>query len=122
VAQHAAMACFEDASLQEYERRRRQFRERRDYLVPALRTLGLDVPVMPDGAFYVWADCRQAAARLGLSDSWAFAHAVMEQAHVAITPGRDFGHAQTAGFVRLSSASALGELQAAVGRLERLLR
>jgi aspartate/methionine/tyrosine aminotransferase len=122
VAQHAAMACFEPASLAEYERRRAEFRARRDYLVPALQAVGLDVPVMPDGAFYVWADCRRAAARLGLPDSWAFAHAVMQQAHVALTPGRDFGHAQTASFVRLSSASALPDLQAAVARLAELLR
>ena len=121
VAQHAALACFEPDSIAEFERRRQAFRERRDYLVPALQSLGLNVPVMPDGAFYVWADCRQAAARLGLADSWAFAHALIERAHVAITPGRDFGVADTAGFVRLSSASSMEALRTAVARLGELL-
>jgi len=122
IAQHAALACFEPSSIAEYERRRAEFKARRDTFVPALRALGLDVPVLPDGAFYVWADCSRACARLGLKDSWEFAYAVMERAHVAITPGRDFGGtAQTASFVRLSSASSMEHLHSAVQRLRTLL-
>ncbi len=59
VAQHAALACFESESLAEYERRRAEFKVRRDFFVPALNALGLTVPVMPDGAFYAWADCSE---------------------------------------------------------------
>jgi aspartate/methionine/tyrosine aminotransferase len=57
LAQHAALACFEPESLAIFEQRREAFRERRNYLVPALREVGLEVPVTPDGAFYVFADC-----------------------------------------------------------------
>ncbi len=121
VAQHAALACFEDESIAEYERRRAAFRARRDYLVPALEALGLPVPVVPDGAFYIWADCAQACARLGLADSWEFAHALMRQAHVAVTPGRDFGSAQTGRFIRLSSASATEQLELAVQRIAEMV-
>ncbi len=121
VAQHAAMACFETDSIAEYERRRQAFQARRDYLVPALRAIGLDVPVMPDGAFYAWADCTRACERLGVADSWELAFALMQQAHVAVTPGRDFGQAQTARFIRLSSASSTEQLQTAVSRLKELL-
>jgi aspartate/methionine/tyrosine aminotransferase len=105
----------------EYEHRRAEFKARRDYFVPALNALGLHVPVMPDGAFYAWADCTAAAARLGVTGSWDFAFEVMNQANLAITPGRDFGHADTARFVRFSTARALPELQTAVTRLQQLL-
>ena len=121
VAQHAALACFEADSLAEYERRRSEFQARRDYFVPALNRLGLTVPVLPDGAFYAWADCSAVCARLGIRDSWDFAFQVLQQAHVAITPGRDFGVADTGHFVRFSSASSMEVLRAAIGRLERML-
>jgi len=118
VAQQAALACFEPDSLTEYERRRAEFKARRDYFIPALNALGLSVPVAPDGAFYAWADCSQACTRLGLKDSWEFAFAALEHAHVAITPGRDFGTDQTARFVRFSTANSMDELKTAIARLK----
>ncbi len=116
LAQHAALACFEPESIAEYERRRGEFRARRDFLVPALNAMGLTVPVMPDGAFYAWADCSRHSA-----SSWDFCFDVMKQAHVAITPGRDFGRHGTERFVRLSYASSMGQLHEAVERLRRML-
>lgn len=116
VAQHAALACFEPESLSEYERRRAEFRARRDFLVPALNRLGLTVPVMPDGAFYAWADCSAFA-----TDSWDYAFDLMRRAHLAITPGRDFGEADTQRYLRLSYATALPQLEEAVTRLQRCL-
>ena len=121
VAQHAALACFEAQSLAEYERRRAEFKARRDYFIPQLNALGLTVPVMPDGAFYAWADCSAACARLNIKDSWDFAFEVMQRAHVAITPGRDFGSAQTGNFVRFSTASSMAQLKIAVERLKTML-
>jgi len=121
VAQHAALACFEPESLQEYERRRAEFKARRDYFIPELNRLGLTVPVMPDGAFYAYADCTQAAARLGVSGSWDFAFELMKRAHLAVTPGRDFGHAAPEQFVRFSTANSMAQLQEAVARLEAVL-
>jgi aspartate/methionine/tyrosine aminotransferase len=121
IAQHAALACFEPESIALYEQRRTEFKARRDYFIPELNAMGLTVPVMPDGAFYAWADCSAACAKLGVKDSWDFAFAVMNRAHVAVTPGRDFGTAQTASFVRFSTASSLEQLQIAVARLRQLL-
>jgi aspartate/methionine/tyrosine aminotransferase len=115
-AQHAALASFEAGSIDEYEGRRAEFRRRRDYIVPALEGLGLPVPVVPDGAFYAWFDCSRYSA-----SSWDFCFDLMDRAHVALTPGRDFGPAQAERFVRLSFASAMPQLQAAVGRLARVL-
>ncbi len=116
IAQHAALACFEPESIAECERRREEFRARRDFLVPALDALGLRVPVLPDGAFYAWADCSAHAP-----SSWDFAFDLMRRAHVAITPGRDFGRAGSERWVRLSYASAMPQLQEAVARLGRVL-
>ena len=121
IAQHAALACFEPESLAVYEQRRSAFAARRDFFVPALQSAGLDVPVVPDGAFYVWADCSKACERLGVQGSWDFAYEVMRRAHVAITPGRDFGNANTAQFVRFSTASSMDALATAAQRLTTLL-
>ena len=121
IAQHAALACFEDTSLAEYERRRAEFKARRDYFIPELNRLGLLVPVMPDGAFYAYADCTQAAARLGVSGSWDFAFELMQHAHLAVTPGRDFGTDAPERYVRFSTASSMEHLKEAVARLESVL-
>ena len=121
IAQHAALACFEPESLLEYERRRAEFKARRDYFIPELNRLGLTVPVMPDGAFYAYADCTDAAARLGVNGSWDFAFELMKRAHLAVTPGRDFGHAAPNQFVRFSTANSMAQLKEAVARLESVL-
>ena len=121
ISQHAALACFEAESIAEYERRRAEFKARRDYFIPALNELGLSVPVEPDGAFYAWADCSQVCSKLGIKDSWDFAFEVMQRAHVAITPGRDFGTAQTAQFVRFSTASSMAQLQESIARLKTMI-
>ncbi|MDP3653898.1 MAG: pyridoxal phosphate-dependent aminotransferase [Rhodoferax sp.] len=121
IAQHAALACFAPESIALYEARRQEFKARRDYFIPQLNAMGLNVPVVPDGAFYAWADCSNACAKLGIQDSWDFAFAMMNQAHVAITPGRDFGLDQTHHFVRFSTASSMEQLQTAVERLRSVL-
>ena len=112
IAQQAAVACFEPASLAEYERRRTAFRERRDFIVPALERLGFKVPVVPDGAFYVYADVSAHSP-----SSWDFCFDMMQRAQVALTPGRDFGPHAGERHMRLSFASSMGELEAAVQRL-----
>jgi len=117
VAQHAALACFSEEALAIYEARREEFRRRRDYLVPALRELGFGIEVVPDGAFYVYADISRFAA-----DSWDFAFALLRDTGVCVVPGRDFGSAQTARYVRLSYANTLDNLREAVARMRRHLR
>lgn len=120
VAQHAALACFDPHSIAEYERRRAQFKVRRDWFIPELEKIGFTVPVVPDGAFYAWADCSSWLEAWGLSSSWDFAFEAMKRTHVAISPGRDFGTAESAKFVRFSTANSLEQLQEAVARLSAL--
>ena len=116
IAQHAALACFTPETLALCEQRRQQFQARRDVIVPALNELGLTVPVTPDGAFFAWLDVRRYA-----DNSWDFCQDLMQRAQVALTPGRDFGHADTAGYARLSFASAMDQLEEAVVRLKQVL-
>jgi aspartate/methionine/tyrosine aminotransferase len=95
-----------------FRERKAEFRRRRDYIVPALQGLGLNVPVMPDGAFYVWVDCS------AFSDSSdAFAAELLEQAGVSVVPGFDFGVNQPQRYLRLSYANSMANLQEAVRRI-----
>ncbi|MBV8469952.1 MAG: pyridoxal phosphate-dependent aminotransferase [Pelomonas sp.] len=116
VAQHAALGCFAPEALAEYEWRRQSFQARRDLVVPALNAMGLRVPVEPDGAFFVWADCSAFC-----NDSWDLSFELMRRAQVALTPGRDFGPAQASRFLRLSFATDTALLQEALGRLREVL-
>lgn len=116
VAQHAAVACFDPESLAEYERRRLEFQRRRDFIVPALEDVGLRVPVAPDGAFYVYADCSAYS-----TDSWAFCMDVMRDTGVVMVPGKDFGHAEAQRFVRVSYANSVENLEEAIDRLRTYL-
>jgi len=110
--QYAALAALSPAARDELERRRQVFRERRDYLLPALRGLGFEISVEPEGAFYLYADCSRFAV-----DSQALAGRLLEQAGVAITPGLDFGSNRPERHVRFSYANTLENLQEAVRRL-----
>jgi len=116
-SQHAALACFDPATLAILESRRRAFEARRDYLVPALRALGFGIPVMPSGGFFVYADCSRFS-----HDSQQFCRDVLESAGVAITPGLDFGRHRAAEHVRFAYTIAQEKLEDGVARLTRFLR
>jgi aspartate/methionine/tyrosine aminotransferase len=121
ISQHAALSCFEPESLSIYEERRAEFKARRDFFLPALREIGFQIPVEPDGAFYVYADASPLFAKLGVSSSWDFVFELMKRAHIAIAPGRDFGQDSTEQYVRFSTASSMRDLQTAVARMREVL-
>ena len=116
VSQRAALACFHPETIALVEERRQAFRERRDYIVPALRELGFGVPVMPTGGFFVYAD----SSRFG-PDSQAFCRDLLEAVGVAITPGLDFGHHRAEAHVRLAYTIAMPKLEDGVERLRRFV-
>jgi len=116
-AQHAALAAFAPETIAILEQRREEFRRRRDYLLPALRALGFDIPVTPQGAFYLYAGCGRFT-----DDSYGFAMEVLEQAGVAITPGRDFGRHAPEKHVRFAYTTSLENLQEGVRRLAAFLK
>ncbi|WP_296650485.1 pyridoxal phosphate-dependent aminotransferase [Paraburkholderia sp.] len=119
LAQYAALACFEPDTLAIYESRRLEFKRRRDFIAPALETLGFKVPVMPDGAFYVYADCTH-VAHPAAGDSDALTRAMLHDAGTVMVPGMDFGVAAPHQYVRLSYATAYERLEEAVERLHKL--
>ncbi len=116
-AQHAALAAFAPETLEILEARRAEFRARRDFLLPALREIGFGIPVAPQGAFYIYADCSELS-----DDSFAFSRALLEEAGVAITPGADFGANAAGRHVRFAYTNAIPVLAEGVKRIAEFLR
>ncbi|WP_018077561.1 pyridoxal phosphate-dependent aminotransferase [Thiobacillus denitrificans] len=115
--QHAALAAFTPATLDELETRKAELRTRRDFLLPALRERGFDIPVTPQGAFYLYADCSRLT-----SDSYAFANHLLEQTGIAATPGVDFGSHRATRHIRFAYTQPLPRLADAMARLDRFLQ
>ncbi len=111
-AQYAALASFSPASRAILESRRDEFKQRRDFLLPALRELGFGLPVTPQGAFYLYADCSRFT-----DNSYEFSQALLEQAGVAITPGIDFGKNRPERYVRFAYTNSIDKLKQGVDRL-----
>ncbi len=110
--QYAALAALGPTTRPVLEERREAFRARRDYLLPALRELGFSIPVTPQGAFYLYADCSRFT-----DDSQAFAEALLEEAGVAVTPGLDFGRHHPERHLRFAYTTSLERLEEGVRRI-----
>ncbi|HDS1227710.1 pyridoxal phosphate-dependent aminotransferase [Stenotrophomonas maltophilia] len=117
IAQHAALACFSAESMAIFEQRREAFRQRREFLLPALRELGFRIEVEPQGAFYLYADVSAFT-----DDAQAFCAHFLETEHVAFTPGLDFGFHRANQHVRLAYTQEVPRLQEAVARIARGLQ
>ena len=115
-AQYAALAAFRPEVEAELQQRRGLLRERRDFLLPALRDLGFGIPVLPQGAFYLYADSSRFSP-----DSQAFCLQLLDIAGVAITPGLDFGDHLPQRHVRFSYAHTLDRLKEGVSRIGHFL-
>lgn len=115
-AQHGALAAFKPETIAILEARRSEFRARRDYLAPALESLGFRLTARPEGAFYIYADCSALT-----NDSEAFARDLLEKAGVGMTPGLDFGAANPASHVRIAYATSIERLEQAVSRIREYL-
>jgi aspartate/methionine/tyrosine aminotransferase len=116
LAQYAALDAFGDESLEILEQRRAEFQKRRDFLFPALQELGFRIPVVPEGAFYIYADSSDLT-----DDSYSFAMDLLEREAVAITPGLDFGSHRPAAHVRFAYTTSMVQLEKGVERLRRYL-
>lgn len=121
VAQHAALACFTPEAMAIYDERKAEFRRRRDLIVPALESLGLHVPVMPDGAFYVYADCR-GVNHAAAGDADKLTQAMLHDAGVVMVPGQDFGPHTANDYIRISYATSRRNIEEAMARLQKLFR
>ena len=111
-AQFAALAAFDDDAMAIYEQRRQELQQRRDYLLTALPEIGFEIPVKPEGAFYIYAD----ASRF-TDNSLEFCSEALKATGVAFTPGVDFGEYQANTHVRFAFTTELPRLKQAVERL-----
>ncbi len=116
LSQKAALAAFLPETLEILEQRREMFKQRRDYLYPKLLDLGFKIPIKPQGAFYMYCNCSTLT-----DNSMTFAHELLEQTGLAITPGIDFGQNKPQSYVRLTYTKDISVLEQAVQRLERFL-
>ena len=112
LSQHAALAAFNAQTTQVLEQRRAEFQRRRDYLLPQLRHLGFEIPVEPEGAFYLYANCSRFTA-----DSYKFCEDLLPEAGVAITPGIDFGNYLPKNHVRFAYTTSMENLREGVKRI-----
>jgi len=90
MSQYAALAAFEHETLDILEERRQIFEQRRNALLPALKSIGFNIPVTPQGAFYLYADCANLLSET-MPDSRSLSRYLLQHAGVAMTPGLDFG-------------------------------
>jgi aspartate/methionine/tyrosine aminotransferase len=116
LSQYAALSAFSEETVVITEQRREAFRARRDFLLPALRALGFELPLTPEGAFYLYAGCRAHT-----DDSFAFARDLLERGHVATTPGRDFGKNAPERHLRFAYTTDVARLAEGVERIRRFL-
>ncbi|MGZ5055586.1 MAG: pyridoxal phosphate-dependent aminotransferase [Methylobacter sp.] len=115
-SQYAALAALEESTLTELEQRRSEFEARRNFLYDALLRLGFEIPIKPDGAFYIYANCSKFT-----DDSHQFALDLLEAEGVAITPGKDFGSNEANHYVRFAYTTSIARMAVAMHRLERFI-
>jgi aspartate/methionine/tyrosine aminotransferase len=117
ISQYAALAAFDDETTSELEQHRLEFQQRRDFLSEAISELGFQLMAAPEGAFYLYAGCGQLT-----DDSFSFCQRLLEEAGVALTPGRDFGNNRSHQHVRFAYTTAMDQLELGVERLQGFLQ
>lgn len=115
-SQYGALAAFSDESLTIMETRRCEMQQRRDYLLTELPKLGFKIPVVPDGAFYIYADASELT-----QDTQAFCQQLLQDTGVALTPGFDFGDQNAHLYIRFAYTTGIDRLQQAISRIQHWL-
>ncbi|MBE6329781.1 MAG: pyridoxal phosphate-dependent aminotransferase [Bacteroidales bacterium] len=115
ISQRAGIVALRDSE-PEVAERRAIYDERRRYMLSRLKNMGFEVEVEPQGAFYIFCNAKKFT-----TDSYRFAFDVLENAHVGITPGVDFGK-NGEGYVRFSYANSLDNIKKGMDRLETYLQ
>jgi len=107
IAQHAALAAFDDLAL--LRRSVATYAANRARLLEALPTIGLAAIAPPEGAFYLYVDVAHLT-----TDSLAFCKALLADTGIATAPGIDFDPIRGNGFIRLSFAISEREVERAI--------
>ena len=115
MVQIAGIAALKNAG-EDIARMKRIYNERRQFMIRRLKELGFGITVEPTGAFYVFANAKHLS-----TDSYTLAFDILENAHVGVTPGIDFGE-NGEGYLRFSYANSKENIAEGMDRLERYLK
>jgi aspartate/methionine/tyrosine aminotransferase len=110
LSQIAAEAAFDGRN--EMDGVKHSYEDNRRLLIEGLPKAGLDRFLPVDGAFYLYANI----ARFS-DDSHEFAQAMLNEAHVAATPGIDFDPVDGRHYIRFCYAGSHGDMAEAVRRI-----
>lgn len=114
LAQQAGIAALDHAA-DDVSRMRETYDKRRRYMIDRLRDMGFGLEVEPTGAFYVFVNAGHIDG-----NSLRLAFDILENAHVGVTPGVDFGK-NGEGYLRFSYANSMENIAEGLDRLERYL-
>ncbi len=115
LAQRAGIAALQETG-QDVSRMKQIYNDRRQFMIKRLKSLGFGITVPPTGAFYVFANARHICR-----DSYQLAFDILENAHVGVTPGIDFG-SNGEGYLRFSYANSLENIATGLERIEKYLK
>ena len=113
LAQHAAIAAFDEASYAELDGHVQRYAHNRALLLDGLRRLGITGLAPADGAFYAYADVRHLT-----EDSMSYARSLLDRTGVAVATGVDFDTVEGGRFLRFSFAGTADDITTALDRLE----
>ena len=114
IAQKAAIEAFKGQQ-DSVPQMLAEYRRRRDFIIPRLRSIPGIECTMPAGAFYAYPNVRAAFERGGMKSPLEFADRLLKEAAVAVVPGEAFG---TNDHVRISYATSMGEIERGMDRLQ----
>jgi len=114
ISQWAGIAALEGAA-PDVAKMRSIYDERRKFMIKRLKEIGFGITVEPTGAFYVLANAKRFSG-----DSYKLAFDILENAHVGVTPGIDFG-ANAQGYIRFSYANSAENIAEGLDRIERYM-
>lgn len=115
-SQYAALAAFSDETRMILNQRRDEFKCRRDILYEGLKQLGFVMIDKPEGAFYIYADCRAFS-----DDSYKFSLELLNKVGVATTPGKDFGISSPERYLRFAYTTSTERIEEGLRRIKAFL-
>jgi aspartate/methionine/tyrosine aminotransferase len=116
-AQYAAVAAFADDAMSIHSQRKETFETRAKILYEGLVALGFSIPVIPDGAFYLYVDISHTNM-----DSADFCWRLIEEYQVAVTPGYDFGDSDAGRYVRFAYTTSEEAILLGLERIDQALQ
>ena len=110
-SQRAAIEAFR-SGLEHCEQMRQEYEKRRNYIYDALNKIPGISCIKPKGAFYIFANI----SGTGLSAK-EFSDQLLDEVHVAVVPGDNFGSQDGSRYIRISYATSMENIVEGVKRI-----